>query len=309
MLYTPSHAELAQHPKTRKLARLLGCSIPTAIGHLHLLWHFALKYAPDGDISRFEAEEIADGCLWEGDPAPLFAAFLNAGWVNADATIHDWQDYGGKALKQKEDNAERQQRWRDRHKTVSKPSPNKPVTVTSPLYNALEEKRIEKSKEEERITPPSSPPTPLRPAAAPPDRPATDPPGFVAFWEAWPKKEGKAEALAKWRKLHPDADTIQAILDAIPRQQAAKDWPRENWRYCPLPATWLNQRRWEDEIPDPPPKGERELIGKDKERAEVMRRVLARRGYELPGTDATAHANGREVSHDPLRIGAGRVPR
>jgi hypothetical protein len=54
MLYTPSHAELAQHPKTRKLARLLGVSIPTALGHLHLLWHFALKYAQDGDLTRFE---------------------------------------------------------------------------------------------------------------------------------------------------------------------------------------------------------------------------------------------------------------
>lgn len=157
---------------------------------------------------------------------------------------------------------------------------------------------------------PPIPPTPLRPVATPPDRPAKDPPGFAAFWEAWPKKEGKAKALAAWKSLHVANDeAIQSILDAIPRQQAAKDWPRENWRYCPLPATWLNQRRWEDEIPDPPPKGERELIGKDKERAEVMRRVAARRGYEFAGPDATAHPNGREVSHDPLRVGAGRVPR
>lgn len=159
MLYTPSHVELAQHPKTRKLARLLGVSIPTAIGHLHLLWHFALKYAPDGDLARFDADEIADGCLWEGDPAPLFASFVNAGWVNNDATIHDWQEYGGKAIKQKEDNAERQQRWRDRHKTVSKPSPNRPVTVTSPLYNALEEKRLEETKD---YTPPTPPPAEVR---------------------------------------------------------------------------------------------------------------------------------------------------
>jgi hypothetical protein len=149
MLYTPSHAELAQHPKTRKLARLLGVSIPAAIGHLHLLWHFALKYAPDGDLARFDNDEVADGCMWEGDSSTLYDALRGACWLNDDATIHDWHEYGGKAIKQKEDNAKRQQEWRDRQKTVSKPSPNKPVTVTSPLPNALDNKRVEETKEEE----------------------------------------------------------------------------------------------------------------------------------------------------------------
>lgn len=156
---------------------------------------------------------------------------------------------------------------------------------------------------------PPIPPTPLRPVAAPPDRPAKEPASFAIFWQAWPKKEARAAALAAWRKVPQDPDTLQAILDAIPRQQAAKDWPRENWRYCPQPATWLNQRRWEDEVPEPVPKGEHDLIGKDKERAEVMRRVAARRGYELVGPDAATHPNGREVSHQPLRVGDGRVPR
>lgn len=157
--------------------------------------------------------------------------------------------------------------------------------------------------------PPPKPPTPIRPAAAPPETVGKSPPGFDAFWEVWPHKEDKLRAQTVWRKLKPDAETMQAIIEAVPRHNAAKDWPREGWRYCPSPARWLNERRWDDEMPDPPPKGERELIGKDKERAEVMRRVAARRGYEFAGPDATAHPNGREVSHDPLRVGAGRVPR
>lgn len=160
--------------------------------------------------------------------------------------------------------------------------------------------------QKERGTPPI-PPTPIRPVAAPPDRPAKDPPGFVAFWQAWPKKEGRAKALAAWKSLRMADGELDDILAAIPRQQSAKDWPRENWRYCPLPATWLNQRRWEDEVPEPVPEG-RALIGKDRERAEVMQRVLARRGYDVSGTHPTAHTNGREVSHQPLRIGDGRLP-
>lgn len=156
--------------------------------------------------------------------------------------------------------------------------------------------------------PPPKPPTPIRPVPAAPDRPGKPDPSFDAFWEAWPKKEGKQAAIAAWRKLRLTPDAVQDVLDAIPRQQAAKDWPRENWRYCPNPATWLNQRRWEDEVPEPVPE-RRELIGKDKERADVMRRVLEKRGYEFTGPQPTAHANGRPLSDQPLRVGDGRVPR
>jgi hypothetical protein len=123
----------------------------------------------------------------------------------------------------------------------------------------------------------------------PPVPPATDAPpaapkaisrrqeqGFDAFWQAWPKKEGKAKAQTAWARIRPDPDTIQAILDAIPRHQAAKDWPRENWRFCPLPATWLNERRWDDELPDTVPRPFAP-IGRDAERVAVMQRFAARR--------------------------------
>lgn len=69
------------------------------------------------------------------------------------------------------------------------------------------------------------------------------------FWPAWPRKVSKSEALHAWRKIRPDPATVERILAAIPRQSAAWDWPREGYRYCPHPATWLRQRRWEDELP------------------------------------------------------------
>ncbi len=103
--------------------------------------------------------------------------------------------------------------------------------------------------------------------------------GFAQFWQRWPKKEGRERALRVWLKLAPDGDTMQAILDAIPRHQSAKDWPRENWRFCPLPATWLNERRWEDELPDMVPDGGTGAPqGRDRERMDAARRFLERRG-------------------------------
>jgi len=102
----------------------------------------------------------------------------------------------------------------------------------------------------------SAPPLPDAGAVRPLARSATKKheQTFAAFWQAWPKKEARPKALAAWCKIGPDPDTVQAILDAIPRHMAIKDWPREGWRYCPHPATWLNERRWEDELPDVVPR-------------------------------------------------------
>jgi hypothetical protein len=71
MPWIESHTELARHPKTLRLARRLGVSLPAAIGHLHLLWWWALEYAPDGNLAVFSDEEVAQACCWEGTAASL----------------------------------------------------------------------------------------------------------------------------------------------------------------------------------------------------------------------------------------------
>jgi len=39
-----------------------------AVGLLHCLWWWCIDYATDGDLSRYDAEDIAIACEWEGDP-------------------------------------------------------------------------------------------------------------------------------------------------------------------------------------------------------------------------------------------------
>ena len=40
------------------------------------------------------------------------------------------------------------------------------------------------------------------------------------------------------------------------KRAASFDWQKEGGRFVPQPATYLNQRRWEDEsVPPPPPNG------------------------------------------------------
>ena len=63
---------------------------------------------------------------------------------------------------------------------------------------------------------------------------------FDEFWSNYPRREGKPKALQAWNKEKPD---IEIILKAL-------SWQKKKWtdpQYIPLPATYLNQRRFEDE--------------------------------------------------------------
>ena len=77
--------------------------------------------------------------------------------------------------------------------------------------------------------------------------------GFESFWQLYPRKEGKQKAKAAYIKSDVG---LSVILGALGRQLSCEQWQRENGRFIPLPATWLNQRRWEDE-PAPVSQGRR----------------------------------------------------
>jgi len=71
---------------------------------------------------------------------------------------------------------------------------------------------------------------------------------FADFWAVWPFKVSKASAEKAWRKLSDD-DRIAAKASAA---GWAQKWRAANVSASPIhPASYLNQRRWEDEIEPP----------------------------------------------------------
>lgn len=73
--------------------------------------------------------------------------------------------------------------------------------------------------------------------------------GFERFWQAWPKSErktAKAECCKRWKQrgLEAQADTIVAHVTAM------AGTPKWREGFDPAPLTYLNQRRWEDGLPD-----------------------------------------------------------
>lgn len=112
MAWIESHQELARHPKTKRLSRLLGVTLPTAIGHLHLFWWWAMDYSQDGDLSKYDAADIEDACEWDGEPGKLYSALRDSKFVDQDDVIHDWYDYAGRLVEKREQNKERKRRSR-----------------------------------------------------------------------------------------------------------------------------------------------------------------------------------------------------
>lgn len=68
---------------------------------------------------------------------------------------------------------------------------------------------------------------------------------FDLFWEAYPRKEGKQKAEAAFAKV---VVPVQDLLDAIEAQKKSAQWTKDGGQFIPHPATWLNGKRWLDQV-------------------------------------------------------------
>lgn len=71
--------------------------------------------------------------------------------------------------------------------------------------------------------------------------------GFALFWSTYPKKAAKPAA-AKAFKSAKINGALPAVLADIESRANGDDWTKEGGKYIPNPATYLNQRRWEDGV-------------------------------------------------------------
>ena len=70
---------------------------------------------------------------------------------------------------------------------------------------------------------------------------------FDEFWEIWPKRKAKQDAVKAWKKLKVTSELFEVMRHAIERGMQSNDWQKDGGSYIPNPATWLNGKRWEDE--------------------------------------------------------------
>ena len=73
---------------------------------------------------------------------------------------------------------------------------------------------------------------------------------FDSFWRFYPRKAGKEAARKAWAKLRPDQHIMQMIADNVKERVEKGEWRKDNQSYILHASTYLNQKRWEDEVLD-----------------------------------------------------------
>jgi len=226
MPWIESHQALKDHPKTLDLMAMTGWNLDTTIGKLHRLWWWCIDYAPDGDLQKHSDDRLA--VALDCDPINI-AAMFQAGWLDVKPyrRVHNWWDFFGRFLQVKYKNMPKKwkkikNRYKGRSKGGSKGGEqNTPPNLTIPNLTKPTDTDIQTNKDNE---------------------------SFERYWSLWPRKEDKQNARRVWAKLSPSEEVLNKILAAVAVRADTIDWQKEKGKWIPLPTTWLNGRRWEDEV-------------------------------------------------------------
>lgn len=71
---------------------------------------------------------------------------------------------------------------------------------------------------------------------------------FETFWKSYPKKVAKKDALKAWEKQKCGNGIFETVMEKLEQFKSSNAWTRDNGRYIPNPASWINGERWNDEI-------------------------------------------------------------
>lgn len=69
---------------------------------------------------------------------------------------------------------------------------------------------------------------------------------FDSFWDSYPRKQSKKEAIRAWHSISVEDRAI--IISRLEIHKQSDQWKKEAGRFIPLPATWLRGERWKDEM-------------------------------------------------------------
>jgi hypothetical protein len=209
--------DLPEHPKSLRLCAAL--MNPLGWAYVIKLWRWCCKYAPDGDLTEFGAEEIEYGLGWTLDAGKLYAALKTARFIedteDGRVLVHDWMEHQGRAIKKMEKDAKRKRLSRRARPTDVQRTSNgrrQDVRVTAPVPNPtqpnltkLDQTRSGESaaRPSERSSPPPAPQgSPVEELTFPCD-------GAPATW--WVTRE----QLAEWQRLYPHLDVLGECRKAL----------------------------------------------------------------------------------------------
>ena len=216
-------------PRVVRIMSALRADRFRTIGGLFSAWCLLDEQTEDGMLCGYTAEVFDEVVGIQG----LAKAMQSVGWLVISpqgVAAPNFTEHNGKSAKRRDQENVRKMSARHADKMQTE--------------SALEKRREEKSdrREEKKIEETKEDPTT---AQCEKFARAEYSPDFQRFWDAYPTRRrlGKKQAYAAWQKAIKAADAETIIGKAA--EYAASD--RGQGEYSCMPATWLNQGRWEDD--------------------------------------------------------------
>lgn len=156
MAWIQVHQQLKDHRKLLAAADELEIEPAHMLGLLISFWLWALDNAPSGSLQGISDRMIARAAQWNGDPGKFVEAIASAGLLDTaddgSLSLHDWYEYTGKLIEQREAEKNRSRRRRaaaaapsedDRKATAGRPPDDQQTTA-----GRVDQSRVDQSREE-----------------------------------------------------------------------------------------------------------------------------------------------------------------
>uniref|UniRef100_UPI003FEF4C38 hypothetical protein n=1 Tax=Candidatus Fimenecus sp. TaxID=3022888 RepID=UPI003FEF4C38 len=164
MAWIQVHQQLKDHRKLLAAADELEIEPAHMLGLLTSFWLWALDNAPSGSLGGISNRMIARAAQWNGSPDIFVEAMANAGLLDeangGELEIHDWYEYAGKLIDQRQAEKERSRSRRAAAAASADASPDDPTPTAGRPANSRKKAggRVDQSREDktrEGNTPPS----------------------------------------------------------------------------------------------------------------------------------------------------------
>lgn len=252
-------ADLQTHPKVFRIMSALNADVCPhgvrtvsdkyrIIGALHAVWCLFDAHSDDGVLVGYSAE-ILDSSLG----IPGFARAMEmVKWlvIESDGVIKmpEFDTHNGASAKRRAKETDRKRKER-LSENVRKMSAKCPQTMRT-------KSGLEKRREDIKNTP--LPPTGECDEKRTPKTTGQEgyPADFEAAWKVYPRKDGKRKAFQAWQKAIKRGMPVADMPAHIDARAYEPDWLKDDGRYVPHMASWLNADGWLDEgaaLPTPRP--------------------------------------------------------
>lgn len=220
--------EMPNDPKWRTISRASGQTISSVIAvYIHVLI-IASNATERGRTQNICSEDLASALDLESEQIDAILFAMQGRVLDGDV-VSGWTK---RQVNREDGSAERAKQWREAKKEAAKTQSNA-VERSRTQSNATDRSRTpDKDKDKDKEVNPLTPASPV---------------GFAEFWETYPKKIGKGAAEKAFQKYKIGGKLLPNVLKAIERARGSEQWRKDGGQYIPNPATWLNQRRWEDD--------------------------------------------------------------